>query len=53
MLDDLRRARRARAAFGASTTVRVIRGYTAIIALKAEGRDLTAFVAVRLARHQR
>ena len=32
---------------------RVIRGYTAIIDPKAEGRGLTAFVAVRLARHQR
>ena len=32
---------------------RVIRGYTAIIRPKAEGRGLTAFVAVRLARHQR
>jgi Lrp/AsnC family leucine-responsive transcriptional regulator len=32
---------------------RVIRGYTAIIDPKAEGRGLTAFVGVRLARHQR
>ena len=32
---------------------RVIRGYTAIIDPEAEGRGLTAFVAVRLARHQR
>lgn len=32
---------------------RVIRGYTAIIDPKAEGRGLTAFVAVRLIRHQR
>ncbi len=32
---------------------RVIRGYKAIIDPKAEGRGLTAFVAVRLVRHQR
>lgn len=32
---------------------RVIRGYTAIIDRNAEDRGLTAFVAVRLARHQR
>ncbi len=31
----------------------VIRGYRAIIDPKAEGRNLTAFVAVRLVRHQR
>ena len=32
---------------------RVIRGYRAIIDPKADGRGLTAFVAVRLVRHQR
>ena len=32
---------------------RVIRGYKAIIDPKAEGRGFTAFVAVRLIRHQR
>jgi Lrp/AsnC family transcriptional regulator, leucine-responsive regulatory protein len=31
----------------------VIRGYRAIIDPKADGRGLTAFVAVRLVRHQR
>ena len=31
----------------------VIRGYRAVIDPKAEGRGLTAFVAVRLVRHQR
>lgn len=31
----------------------VIRGYRAIVDPKAEGRGLTAFVAVRLVRHQR
>ncbi len=69
ILDLLRRDGRAAVAEMASATglsasacsrrlrrledTRVIRGYRAIIDRQADGRGLTAFVAVRLVRHQR